>query len=219
MLSGWRGFYRKGREARMGHFEDRFISRAEDLLADLVDMTEGCETEKLNSLGRFGWLLTVGRNYPDDEFLGPEEVDLLAQGENAWARGVKISNPQLAFVDAWINAREIERDVGLGVYCCIKLLVGDFRSDDEAVVLFRVASERYAFSIAKSGSAQNPAAEMAKLRHAENRSLIRDAVKHWRENIDPGLSAQKAATELTKIVPLSHKKLAEIISKAKKGFF
>ncbi|MGZ0008647.1 hypothetical protein [Burkholderia glumae] len=203
----------------MGHFEDRFISRAEDLLADLVDMTESGEAGKLNSIGRFGWLLTVGRHYPDDEFLCSEEVDLLAQGEAAWAKGVKISNPQLAFVDAWINAGEIERDIGLGVYCCIRLLVCDFRSDDEAIVLFRVASERYAFSIAKSGSTQNPASQLARLRHAENRTLIKDAVKHWRESIDPTLSAQKAATELTKIVPLSHKKLAEIVSKAKKGFF
>lgn len=63
------------------------------------------------------------------------------------------------------------------------------------------------------------ASSLARLRHAENRALINDAVKHWRENIDPKLSAQKAATELIKIVPLSHKKLAEIISKAKRGFF
>ncbi|WP_155635493.1 hypothetical protein [Burkholderia cepacia] len=60
------------------------------------------------------------------------------------------------------------------------------------------------------------ASVMAKRRHAENYALAEIAKKHWKENIDPKLSAQRAATELTKIVPLSHKKLAEIVSEAKK---
>lgn len=60
------------------------------------------------------------------------------------------------------------------------------------------------------------ASVMAKSRHAESYALAEIAKKHWKENIDPKLSAQKAATELTKVVPLSHKKLAEIVSEAKK---
>jgi len=63
---------------------------------------------------------------------------------------------------------------------------------------------------------KNPAAEMAFLRHAENYALIRDAIEYWRESIDPALSAAKAANELIKIVPLSHKKLSEIVSAEKK---
>lgn len=201
----------------MGHFEARFMSRVEDLVADLIDMADGGEIERLHSIGRFGWLLTAGRHYPDDEFLGEEDINLLSQGELIWAKSLKVENEKLAFIRAWIDASKVEQDIALGIYCCVKLIACDFRSDDEAVVLFRVASERYAYAIAASGSSQNPAAEMANLRHAESRALIRDAVKHWRENIDPSLSAQKAATELTRVVPLSHKKLAEIVSKAKKG--
>ncbi|WP_174998252.1 hypothetical protein [Burkholderia lata] len=193
------------------------MSRTEDLVADLIDMAEGDEIAKLHHLGRFGWLLTAGRHYPDDGFLDEESVDLLAQGENIWAKSLKVEHERLSFVRAWIDAKQEERNLGLGIYCCIKLIACDFKSDDEAIVLFRVACERYAYAIASHGSGKNPAAEMANLRHAENRELIRDAVKHWREKIDPSLSAQKAATELTKIVPLSHKKLAEIVSKAKKG--
>lgn len=60
------------------------------------------------------------------------------------------------------------------------------------------------------------ASVMAKKRHAENYALVETAKKHWKDNIDPRLSAQKAADELMKIVPLSHKKLAEIVSQAKK---
>lgn len=63
----------------------------------------------------------------------------------------------------------------------------------------------------------NAASEMAKKRHAENYALAETALEYWKNNIDPALSAQKAATELSKVVPLSHKKLAEIVSAAKKG--
>ena len=61
------------------------------------------------------------------------------------------------------------------------------------------------------------ASQMAKRRHAENYALANDAVKYWQENIDPKLSAQTAANELLRVVPLSHKKLAEIVSAAKKA--
>lgn len=61
------------------------------------------------------------------------------------------------------------------------------------------------------------AAQLARRRHAENDVLAREALAHWKQHIDPSLSAQKAATELVRVVPLSHKKLAEIISAAKQG--
>ncbi|WP_200157929.1 hypothetical protein [Allochromatium vinosum] len=60
----------------------------------------------------------------------------------------------------------------------------------------------------------NPASELARRRHAENYALAQEAIKYWEQNIDPSLSAQKAATELDRagVVPLSHKKIAEIIA-------
>ena len=61
-----------------------------------------------------------------------------------------------------------------------------------------------------------PAVELAKRRHAENYALIEDALKYWHENIDPTISASKAANELVRVVPLSHKKLAEVIAAEKK---
>lgn len=60
------------------------------------------------------------------------------------------------------------------------------------------------------------AATLAKKRHAENYAMVAQAVKYWRENINPDLSASKAANELVQVVPLSHKKLAEIISAEKR---
>lgn len=56
----------------------------------------------------------------------------------------------------------------------------------------------------------------AYVRHAETRSMREDAIDYWRKNIDPKLSAPKAANELIKIVPLSHRKLEEIIREEQK---
>ena len=67
-----------------------------------------------------------------------------------------------------------------------------------------------------SATISDAALKLAKMRHAENYALADDALKYWRENIDPHLSAAKAANDLVRVVPLSHKKLAEIISAAKK---
>ncbi|RAS17581.1 hypothetical protein DFO50_103192 [Microvirgula sp. AG722] len=62
----------------------------------------------------------------------------------------------------------------------------------------------------------NPAAELARRRHAGNYALVADALKYWREEIDPTISASKAADKLVRVVPLSHKKLAEVIAAEKK---
>jgi hypothetical protein len=62
----------------------------------------------------------------------------------------------------------------------------------------------------------NAAAQMARMRHKENYALANTAVEYWREHIDPNLSASKAANQLVQIVPLSHKKLAELVSAEKK---
>ncbi|MDP1734281.1 MAG: hypothetical protein Q8L44_07960 [Sulfuritalea sp.] len=65
-------------------------------------------------------------------------------------------------------------------------------------------------------SVKEMATGLARRRHAENYALVDDAVKYWRERIDPNLSAAKAANELVRVVPLSHKKLAEVVSAEKK---
>lgn len=64
--------------------------------------------------------------------------------------------------------------------------------------------------------ARNPAAELAKRRHAENYALVDEAIRYWREHIDQSLSAAKAADELIRVVPLSHKKLAEVVAAERK---
>ncbi len=67
---------------------------------------------------------------------------------------------------------------------------------------------------AQAGS-RSPGSVLAQIRHTENRELADDVRSFWRENIDPNLSAQKAANEIMRanLVPLSHKKIAEIVSR------
>lgn len=72
-------------------------------------------------------------------------------------------------------------------------------------------------SVNEEAGNSNPAVLLAKQRHAENYALAQEAIKYWKQNIDPTLSNQKAATELTKVVPLSHKTLAGLVGKAKRG--
>lgn len=61
-----------------------------------------------------------------------------------------------------------------------------------------------------------PASALANLRHAGDHKLKDEALKCYREKIDPSLSAQKAANILIGIVPISHKTLAQWVSNEKK---
>lgn len=62
----------------------------------------------------------------------------------------------------------------------------------------------------------NPATRLANKRHKEHYAMIEQAKEYWRKNINPTISASKAADRLQKVVPLSHKKLAEVIAVEKK---
>lgn len=64
--------------------------------------------------------------------------------------------------------------------------------------------------------AATAAATLARRRHVETDAMKADAIRYWKEHIDPSISAAKAANELMNIVPLSHKKLAEIVAAEKK---
>lgn len=52
--------------------------------------------------------------------------------------------------------------------------------------------------------------------HQETYALKEQAINFWRKNIDPKLSNDNAALLLTKIVPVSFRKLSQYVSEAKK---
>lgn len=64
----------------------------------------------------------------------------------------------------------------------------------------------------------NPAREMANLRHKETHNMRKFVEDYWRKEKDPKLSAQKVATQMIqdRVINLSHKKIAEIISALRK---
>ena len=95
-------------------------------------------------------------------------------------------------------------------------LVASYLKDGEikpAIDCLAMASRMLGQCEAQEGM-QSPASVLAGMRHAENHAIKNDVRRFWRENIDPNLSAQKAANEVLRanLVPLSHKKIAEIIS-------
>jgi hypothetical protein len=70
----------------------------------------------------------------------------------------------------------------------------------------------------RRGAATGSASKLAKLRHKENYALARDVENYWRQHCSPEISAQKAADQIQKenLVPLSHKRIAEIVSRLRK---
>ena len=53
-------------------------------------------------------------------------------------------------------------------------------------------------------------------RHAETRALRAEVVEYWLAEIDKNLSGEKAAVILSKVFPLSHRKLSEYVMEEKK---
>lgn len=52
----------------------------------------------------------------------------------------------------------------------------------------------------------------AAMRHKETHALREEVLKYWREKMNPKVSNEKAASELKKVFPLSHRKLAEYVA-------
>lgn len=68
-------------------------------------------------------------------------------------------------------------------------------------------------------SLRNPAVDLARHRHIGTREKREKVADYWRTNIDPKLSAQRAADLIVMagITDLSHKKIAEIVSPLRKA--
>ncbi len=91
----------------------------------------------------------------------------------------------------------------------------DTDSDEDKALIAEAAGVAAKDALSESSRA---ASALAQLRHRETREMADMVRDYWKLNIDPSLSAQRAADEVIKanLVNLSHKKLAEIISAEKK---
>lgn len=113
----------------------------------------------------------------------------------------------------------LEEMVTVVAYAVLAMKAEHEGKHDEAWIY--AADARYWAGILRAAWAytknrRNPAAELAKRRHAENEDLKKVALEYWRDNIDRSLSASKAANELLKVVYLSHKTLSGLVAKEKK---
>ena len=151
------------------------------------------QVDAVEHLAAFG-LWYVSENYDSMGKL-PEDTKVGGRNDHGWTREEVTAHRSEILLDAY---RVLVR--------CYSLVSG--RSSDEQVG-GRVQVRKF-LSPSKSGAA------LADKRHEENRALKRDAIEFWKANIDPNLSAEKAATALQRIVPLSHKLLASLVSSEKK---
>jgi hypothetical protein len=81
-----------------------------------------------------------------------------------------------------------------------------------------MATEHYSRESATNWAkklASEPRKKGARVRHAETYALRAEVIEYWKTKIDSRWSADKAALTLTKIFPLSHRKLSEYVSAEK----
>lgn len=88
----------------------------------------------------------------------------------------------------------------------------------EASAVRRMAHGFYMWDSNSPVAEDPPAVALAYLSHREHREMADYVTQYWYEHIDPKLSAQKAAELIVKanLVTLSHKKIADIVSRLRK---
>lgn len=175
-----------------------------------------------------------------------DELWQLAKDKYALERNEETRERILATISRFINAELIKLDLpndqisslevdsevedidfGLSFSFFIVDLARDEEQPDEAMDLLLLVAKTLGMLqilsllppkeyVENINLAKLHASALAKIRHAENYALADYAVEYWRKNIDPKLSASKAANKLTDVVNLSHKRLAEVISAEKK---
>jgi hypothetical protein len=103
---------------------------------------------------------------------------------------------------------------GMAKFCLIKNKQGKIEEAIKALCYANFCCGLFLMSFHKNKN--NPASELAKKRHSGNNALFDEAIKYWNEEIPPSISASKAADELVRVVPLSHRKLSDLVSAEKK---
>ncbi|GHU18714.1 hypothetical protein FACS189475_04650 [Betaproteobacteria bacterium] len=111
-----------------------------------------------------------------------------------------------------------KKDLPLNIAIIASILASKSRFADSEKESWAFAAEAMYWAGVAAGLLNNPvsASAMARKGHQDDYDLAENAREHWKANIDPNLSAEKAASMLENIVPLSHKKLASIVSMEKK---
>lgn len=119
--------------------------------------------------------------------------------------------------DAFEKGRIINLVEKVVAYCAFA--VRCFFQEDEGRSWSYAADAKYwagvvMVAVERGATLPSPGQALASLRHLETKRKRESVASYWRENIDPKLSAQKAADKVVRaeISGLSHKVIAEIIS-------
>lgn len=135
------------------------VEQAEQLLDEFWDMAGDAETSRLMKIGEWWRLVVIARFYSDEIELNDQELFLLREGEKLWhlSQGApNLPNEKSAEIRDAINANSFEADIALGLCCCVRIT--SFLCDEkEAVILFRIACERFAYAISDPDSPERAA--------------------------------------------------------------
>jgi hypothetical protein len=133
----------------MSVIESILLEQAEKLLDQFLEWA-GKDKKRLIEIGEWWRINHIARFYYDDIELTEEELTTIREGEKLYAqRKPNLPKKKIKQIENALAATQYERDLGLGLNCCIRI-TRHRCTDEESVILFRMASERYAFAIVSS---------------------------------------------------------------------
>lgn len=135
------------------------VEQADCLLDEFFDMAGDAEIGRLMKIGEWWRLVVIAKFYSDDVELSDQELFLLREGEKLWylSQGApNLPDEKTEVIRDAINADRLEADIALGLCCCIRI-TNFICNEKEAVILFRIACERFAYAVANPESPEQSA--------------------------------------------------------------
>ena len=135
------------------------VEQADHLLDEFFEMAGDAETSRLMKIGEWWRLVVIARFYSDDVELSDQELFLLREGQKLWflSQGApNLPDEKTAEIRDAINADRFEADIALGLCCCIRI-TNFLCNEKEAVILFRIACERFAYAVVSPESPEQTA--------------------------------------------------------------
>lgn len=178
------------------------------------------------------WDFLIALGYDEDAIIGIATGIAIAWkciGRRGWING---ESGTISFVLELLDTNDrselnatIDRNVAITVaalFCFDRAIVTNSRNRVQvAANWLESADELYFYSsrpynLTEKHILSERASNAAFARHKETYELKNQAMDYWRSNIDHGLSNDKAAELLIKVVPLSHRKLSQYVAEAKR---
>lgn len=149
-----------------------------------------------------------------------------------WLQGAEIENggiPLWSPIEAILPEKSVQCVLNIYALKCIDIALSDQITGNiqgamgnivMAADIVAMTAELFAWDSATTWErkkALEPRKKGARILHIETYALRAEVIEYWRTNINHDLSGPKAALILSKIFPLSHRKLSEYVNYEKKN--